>query len=107
MILTSCASRSFRGKNNKVLTASQEGRKHYYFWALFQNTTISGEDACKQNEKVAAIDFYSSFSDTVLTYFTGGIYSPKSYAIFCQRGETSPRIAMTKADGKVKPNTKP
>jgi hypothetical protein len=90
--LSSCATKQFKMNEKITLKPSAEGKRHYVFWALGQDTAISGEGICKQLENVVAIDSYSSISDSFLTYLSGGIYSPKSYAIYCY---TIPYVGTT------------
>ncbi len=83
LFLVSCASEQYQISEYVILKPKQKGKNHFVFWGLGQKTAIATKSACDPKEDVVAVDNYQTVFDTIFTYISGGIYSPRSYAIFC------------------------
>jgi hypothetical protein len=85
IIFSSCGTGKFITKDKQSLVATEQGTRHYFFWGYFQNTIINGEDSCKEDERIAGVDVYTSIPNILYKSITLGIYCPVTYAIYCQK----------------------
>ena len=81
-----CATHQIHYKNP---TAGQTGqtksaKQSFFLWGLVGGKEIDLQQLCPSG--VAGIDSKSSGGDAILTWLTGGIYSPMSVDVHCAGG---------------------
>ena len=81
-----CATHQIHYKNP---TAPQSGetksaKQSFFLWGLVGGKEIDLQQMCPNG--VAGIDSKSSGVDSILTYLTGGLYSPMSVDVHCAGG---------------------
>jgi Bor protein len=83
---TACATHKIHYKNPTVATSGQtkSAKQSFFLWGLVGGKEIDLQQMCPNG--VAGIDSKSSGVDSILTYLTGGLYSPMSVDVHCAGG---------------------
>lgn len=63
-----------------------EGTTHFVFWGIGQQKDLRPTEICGEYA-VAAVQTNYSFINGLLSGITYGIYSPRDYAIFCDKSK--------------------
>lgn len=84
-LLAGCATQRIETNQNDYLTTpTYTGKNHFIFWGLAQGKMRDAREVCGNNN-VLAVQTSTSFWDGVATVATFGIYTPKTYEIYCGR----------------------
>lgn len=83
---SACTSHHIHYKNPTVAQASEtkSAKQSFYLWGLVGGKEVDLQQLCPNG--VAGIDSKSSGGDAILTWLTGGIYSPMSVDVHCAGG---------------------
>jgi len=83
---TACATHTIHYKNPNVarIAETKSARQSFYLWGLVGGSEVDLAQLCPAG--VAGIDSKSSATDQILTWVTGGIYSPMSVDVHCAGG---------------------
>lgn len=89
-IIVGCSTQRFvLNENQQSSVPTYEGTHHFLFWGLGQTKELIPEDVCG-NRGVAAVESSTSVVNILLSSITYGIYSPRAYAVYCNR-DTAPK----------------
>lgn len=103
LAVSACAAHRVQFRNPAATPGQVHSeRQAFYLWGLAGGEEVDLERLCPQG--VAAIATEASVGDQVFTWFTGGLYSPRSVQVTCaggiayrieapRQGDTSPRVA--------------
>ena len=87
---SACATHKIHYKNPTVATKgetkgeSKSVKQSFFLWGLVGGSEIDLAQLCPSG--VAGIDSKSSGGDEILTWLTGGLYSPMSVDVHCAAG---------------------
>lgn len=82
-LLSGCTYQKFELTSGQRPTIpSVQGTSHFFFWGIGQTHVIIPQNVCG-NRKVLTTETNTSFWNGVATIVTFGIYSPLSYAVYC------------------------
>ena len=81
-MLAACSTQRFDLTDNHSTIPTYEGKSHFVFWGIGQEKTYNPREICGV-KGVSAVDSHTTFVDGLLSGLTWGIYSPESYAIYC------------------------
>ncbi len=84
--LTSCCTQRFDVEGYREVEPAYTGKTRFFFWGLGQEEIYNPNEICGYRG-VSAVDTYTTFSDGLIGVITLGLYSPKSYSIYCKNGE--------------------
>lgn len=82
LMLTSCAAQ--RGLVSSGYRPGEDGTHHFFLWGIFQEEEVNPARVCRSASNVAYVESQQSGLDVVLTLLTVGLYSPRSYAVYCR-----------------------
>ena len=85
LALSSCGTQRFDVEGHRVIEPSYKDTSHFVFWGIGQEKTYNPNEICG-SRGISAVDADATFADGLLTVLTLGIYSPKSYSIYCKKG---------------------
>ena len=82
--LSACSTQRFNINPNPISTEmpSYEGTNHFLFWGIKQIQTMNPGVACGP-QGVNRVEVEETFFNGLLRTVTLGIYSPRSYAVYC------------------------
>jgi hypothetical protein len=83
---SACATHNIHYKNPTVAQAGEtkSAKQSFFLWGLVGGKEIDLQQLCPSG--VAGIDSKSSGGDAVMTWLTGGLYSPMSVDVHCAGG---------------------
>ncbi|TGN09752.1 Bor family protein [Leptospira ilyithenensis] len=86
LFLSACATQKIyiSEDTNDGRIATQEGTSHFFIAGIGQTKEYSAAQVC-DDRPVVAVETSYSFLNGLLGAITYGIYSPRSYAIYCGR----------------------
>ena len=89
LILGGCSSVNIRTDDapEKRQEPDYQQRFSYWWWGLRGEHTVNVREVCLE-KKVEQLQAVSTFSDTVLTIITLGIYQPRTARIWCEQADT-------------------
>lgn len=82
-VLSSCCTQKFMMNETNPTIPTKEGTSHFVFWGIGQEKIIDPKEIC--GNKISSVETSYSFVNGLLSGITFGIYSPRSYSIYCQR----------------------
>lgn len=83
LALTGCVTQTFKLQGATKTMPSYEGTSHFVFWGIGQEKVLDPKEVCRE-KNVSQVQTSYSFVDGLLSGLTWGIYSPRSYAIYCE-----------------------
>lgn len=85
LLVCSCSYQRFEVAGTKPSTVpTYEGTTHFVFWGIGQSKEIDPNEVCGVRG-VNSVESYDSFLNGLFSVITWGIYSPRNYAIYCNR----------------------
>ena len=83
---SACATHKIHYKNPTVASKGEtkSAKQSFFLWGLVGGSEIDLAQLCPSG--VAGIDSKSSGGDEILTWLTGGLYSPMSVDVHCAAG---------------------
>ncbi len=85
LALSGCCSQKFTIQGTTVPTVpTYQGTSHFIFWGLGQSLTVDPKEICG-GKGVKSVETHMTFLDGVASSLTWGIYSPRSYSVYCNR----------------------
>jgi len=69
-------------QQNAPTEPSYAGRKHFFFWGMWQKANYNLVNACPV-KGINAIEAHWTLYDSLMGGLTMGIYAPESYSIYC------------------------
>lgn len=84
LLLSSCSTQRFNMSNGVPRTTpNHEGKHHFIFWGIGQEKQVNPGEVCQNDQSIEAVDTHLTFVDGLLGGLTWGIYSPRSYRVYC------------------------
>lgn len=84
LFIQGCTFQKFNISQSGNTIPSYEGMNHYIFWGLGQTRTVDPNDVCGVRG-VSGIETGYSVWNMIIDWFTLGIYSTRSYKIYCNQ----------------------
>jgi hypothetical protein len=82
---SACSVQKFELSPNQTTSIpTYEGTSHFVFWGLGQVKNLYPAEVCGSST-VTSVETKDSFVNGLLTGLTYGIYSPRDYAVYCNR----------------------
>ena len=69
-------------QQNVKTEATYKGRRHFFFWGLWQRTNYNVSNVCPA-KGIKAIETYWTLYDSLMGGLSMGVYAPESYSIYC------------------------
>lgn len=83
-LLSGCSYQKFQLDAASPSTVpTYQGTSHFVFWGIGQTKEINPREVCGARG-FASVETSYSFLDGLLTGITYGIYSPRTYAVYCK-----------------------
>ncbi len=85
LILSSCSRQRSQFVDDSTLTNARyvQDSSGYFFGGLGQSDEVDAEAVCGNSENVAAVESRLSPGNIAVSIFTLGIYTPRSYRVYC------------------------
>lgn len=83
VILGACSHQRFNLTNGQPMYYPYEDKSHFFIAGLGQRDNININEICG-DKKVEAIETNYNFVDGIINLFTYGIYTPRSYSVWCK-----------------------
>ena len=89
---TSCSTVTVRDKSAAkiALEPDYEDSKSFFFWGLVNTQYVNAVEVC-HGKPARQLQAQFTFVDSLLTFLTIGIYSPRTAKVWCDRGEQGGR----------------
>jgi hypothetical protein len=81
--VTGCTYQKFQLDDKAATIPTHEGTNHFVFWGLGQTKEVDPNEVCG-SRGTSSVETRYSFVDGLLTGITYGIYSPRTYAVYCK-----------------------
>lgn len=82
--LAACSTQKFElDASSHTSIPTYEGTSHFVFWGIGQEKKLYPVEVCGMRG-VSSVETHDSFLNGLLSAITWGIYSPRSYAIYCR-----------------------
>ena len=86
LFIQGCAYQKFNISGRNTIPA-YEGLQHYAFWGLAQTRSVNPEEVCGV-DGVSGIETGYSFFNFLIDFWTLGIYTTRTYKIYCDAGNS-------------------
>jgi hypothetical protein len=83
LLVSACSTQRIQLAGEHRTYPSYEGRDHFFLLGLGQWKKVRATDACESSQAVEAFETYYSVGDVVFLLLTMGLYTPRSYAVYC------------------------
>ena len=83
--LSSCATQRGYLVNSDSGISKKSGTSHFFLAGVFQTDEINAARVCGGASRVAQVQAKLTAGNIVLTLVTAGLYSPRSYTVYCRR----------------------
>ena len=84
LLATGCTYQKFNLDDSRTATPTYEGTNHFFFWGLGATKEVNPKEVCGA-KGVSAVETSYGFIDGLATGITYGIYSPRTYAVYCKK----------------------
>jgi hypothetical protein len=84
IILSACSYQRFNFSDKQPVTYPYETKSNFFVSGIGQTDNINLKEICGSASQVETIETSYSFTDGLLTLFTYGIWSPKTYKVWCK-----------------------
>ena len=85
VLLSGCATQTFMVHPQANSKLSNEKMQTFFINGLGQEQVTNADRICGGGDKVVKIQAKQTFVDGLLSYLTGGIFTPRTVKVYCKR----------------------
>lgn len=87
VLLSGCSRQmiNFASENDRSQTPLVSSSNDFFLGGVFQSGIIDAAGVCGGRSKVAQVATVTSVQNILLTWITFGLYTPRSYEVYCRR----------------------